>query len=44
MMLSVFVLSRSRWLFMQYMKIENQFLHNFNGHDEETGEETKSEN
>lgn len=31
MLLSVIVLSRSRWLFMQYMKIENQFLDNFNG-------------
>ncbi|MBQ8678088.1 MAG: hypothetical protein IJ529_06430, partial [Alphaproteobacteria bacterium] len=30
-LLSVFVLSRSRWLFLQYMKIENQFLDNLNG-------------
>jgi hypothetical protein len=35
MVLSVFVLSRSRWLFMQYMKIENQFLDNFNGNKQE---------
>lgn len=35
MMLSVFVLSRSRWLFMQYMKIENQFLDNLNGNKKE---------
>ena len=35
MMLSIFVLSRSRWLFMQYMKIENQFLNNFNGSKKE---------
>ena len=36
MILSVLLLSRSRWLFTQYMKIENQFLDNLNGkHQEE---------
>ena len=35
MVLSVIVLSRSRWLFMQYMKIENQFIDNFNGSPKE---------
>ena len=31
LILSIFVLSQSRWLFMQYMKIEHQFLDNLNG-------------
>lgn len=31
LVLSIFVLSQSRWLFMQYMKIEHQFLDNLNG-------------
>ena len=35
LILSVLALSRSRWLFTQYMKIENQFLNNFNGNKEE---------
>ena len=39
--LSIFVLSQSRWLFTQYMKIENQFLRNLNG--EEKTEEAKKE-
>lgn len=39
--MSVFLLTRSRWLFNQYMKMENQFLDNLHGQsvsDEETTE------
>ena len=32
------VLSQSRWLFNQYMKIENQFLQNLRGEKEESKE------
>lgn len=32
--ISIMVLSQSRWLFNQYMKIENQFLSNLRGEDE----------
>ena len=42
MILSVLLLSRSRWLFTQYMKIENQFLDNLNGKSQE--EPTKTDN
>jgi len=35
MILSILLLSRSHWLFVQYMKIENQFLSNFNGKNPE---------
>lgn len=36
---SVFMLSRSSWLFNQYMKMENQFLANLKGNTEEHHEE-----
>ncbi len=39
--LSIFILTRSRWLFNQYMKIEKQFLYNLNG--EQTPKETSVE-
>lgn len=32
--LSVIILSRSKWLFIQYSKMENQFFNNLNGRDE----------
>ena len=31
--ISLVMLSQSRWLFEQYMKIEKQFLDNLNGRD-----------
>ncbi len=34
--LSVLLVSRSRWLFAQYIKIENQFLNNLKGEETET--------
>lgn len=37
--ISIMVLSQSRWLFNQYMKIENQFLHNLRGEDEKQDEQ-----
>ena len=40
MILSVLLLSRSRWLFTQYMKIENQFLDNLNGKSQEESAKT----
>ena len=43
MILSVVVLSHSRWLFMQYMKIENQFIINFNGPQKEEGNKPAAE-
>lgn len=39
--LSIMVLSQSRWLFNQYMKIENQFLRNLRGEQEEAAQEEK---
>ena len=36
--ISIMVLSQSRWLFNQYMKIENQFLNNLRGEDEKNDE------
>lgn len=36
--ISIMVLSQSRWLFNQYMKIENQFLQNLRGEKEESKE------
>ena len=48
---TILVISQSRWLFNQYMSIENQFLKNLNGSrlkeltkiEEETQKETKKE-
>lgn len=39
--ISIMVLSQSRWLFNQYMKIENQFLHNLRGEDEKQDEQSE---
>ena len=39
---SVLLLSRSKWLFNQYMKIENQFLNNLNGTKEPSASEEKT--
>ena len=42
-LMSIFMLTRSRWLFNQYMKMENQFLSNLHGQtvsDEETTEKS----
>lgn len=33
--LTIFFVFRSRWLLDQYLRIENQFLHNLQGHSEE---------
>ena len=44
-LISILVLSQSRWLFNQYMKIEAQFLSNLNGNRRETetpGSETQN--
>lgn len=42
LLLTIFFVSRSRWLLDQYLKIENQFLENLKGHNPEA-EETESE-
>ncbi len=34
---SIFLISKSNWLLQQYVKIENQFLDNLNGVEEESG-------
>ncbi len=34
LMLTIFFVFRSRWLLEQYLKIENQFLYNLQGHEE----------
>ena len=36
--LSIFLLSQSRWLLSQYMKIESQFLENLNGYKHHASE------
>jgi len=41
-MMSILVLLRSRWLFDQYMKIENQFFYNFHGRKKEDKSETST--
>lgn len=38
---SIILISRSRWLLNQYLKIENQFLDNLKGENQETAEETE---
>jgi hypothetical protein len=39
LLLTIFFVSRSRWLLDQYLKIENQFLNNLKGHNEEAEKE-----
>ena len=44
LLLTIFFISRSRWLLDQYIKIENQFLHNLKGQKrQEEPEENKEE-
>lgn len=43
LLLTIFFVSRSRWLLDQYLKIENQFLNNLQGHAKEEQETEKSE-
>ena len=44
LLLTIFFISRSRWLLDQYIKIENQFLHNLKGQKrQEDPEENKEE-
>lgn len=38
LLLTIFFVSRSRWLLDQYLKIENQFLHNLKGRETEKEE------
>ena len=40
---SILILSQSRWLFNQYMKIESQFLTNLNGSKKEEKSLTEEE-
>lgn len=44
LVVSVFILAQSRWLLMQYMKIEAQFLANLRGHHQEKKEEPTEKN
>ena len=36
---TIFLITRSKWLLNQYLKIENQFLDNLKGEDENNGKE-----